>query len=200
MIRPAANLRMPRFHYGKDDLKTPGLETQGIANYFAAVDGMEFPYQQFPEREQSYLAKLEAQHPNYLDGGWQLMTKGACIQCHAIGQYKPTGGAQVVNGPDLRQVSSRFRPDYLAEWLARPSRLIPYTAMPQNIPPKGPPAPGTPKSMEGQTWTQIKAMRDTLLNYVNAVEALLAGAVPSPSPSTAPTPNPAPAPKAGGGR
>ena len=41
------------------------------------------------------------------------MTKGACVQCHAIGPYKPTGGAQVVNGPDLRQVSPRFRPGYL---------------------------------------------------------------------------------------
>jgi cbb3-type cytochrome oxidase cytochrome c subunit len=196
LIRPAANLRMPRFHYGKDDAKLPALETEGIANYFAAVDGKEFPYQQFPEREQSYLAGLEAKHPEYLAGGWQLMTKGACIQCHAIGQYKPTGGAQVVNGPDLRQVSGRFRPEYLAEWLARPNRLVPYTAMPQNIPPAGPPAPGVPKSMEGQTWVQVKAMRDTLLNYVTAVEGQLAGAAGKPADASKAA---APAPKAAGG-
>jgi hypothetical protein len=76
------------------------------------------------------------------------MTKGACVQCHAIGQYQPTGGAEVVNGPDLRQVSPRFRPGYLAEWLANPRRLIPYTAMPQNIPPHGPPPPAVPKTFE----------------------------------------------------
>ena len=184
---------MPRFHYGKDDLKLPAMETSEIANYFAAVDGKDFPYQQIPEREQAYLAGLEAKHADYLNGGWSLMTKGACIQCHAIGQYKPTGGAQVVNGPDLRQVQTRFRPEYLAEWLARPNRLIPYTAMPQNIPPRGPAAPGMPKSMEGNPWSQVLAMRDTLLNYVNAVEGQLAGTAGKP------TPTPAPAPKAAGG-
>jgi hypothetical protein len=193
-VRPAVQLRMPRFHYGKDDVKLPPLEIEGIANYFAAADGKEFPYQQIPQREQSYLTALEAKHADYLAGGWQIMTKGACVQCHAIGQFKPTGGANVVNGPDLRQVGGRFRPEYLGEWLARPNRLVPYTAMPQNIPPRGPAAPGVPKSMEGQTWAQVQAMRDTLLNYVTAVEAQLAGAKPAPGPAPAAT-----APKASGG-
>ena len=44
-----------------------------------------------------------------------MMTNKAspCLQCHAIGQFKPTGGEQVVNGPDLREVAPRFRPDFL---------------------------------------------------------------------------------------
>ncbi len=125
-IRPAVNLRMPRFHYGKDDVKLPPLEIEGIANYFAAADGKEFPYQQIPQREQSYLAAVEAKHPDYLAGGWQIMTKGACVQCHAIGQYKPTGGANVVNGPDLRQVGGRFRPEYPRRMAgqAQPARAL----------------------------------------------------------------------------
>jgi hypothetical protein len=135
---------------------------------------------------------MEAKHPNYLGAGWQLMTKGACVQCHAIGQFKPTGGAQVVNGPDLRQVSSRFRPGYLGEWLANPRRLVPYTAMPQNVPPTGPPPPAVPKSFEDQPLAMVKAMRDTLLNYVSAIEQQLAGARPAES-------KPAEAEKAGGG-
>ena len=155
-IRPAANLRMPRFHYGKDDKHPAEIETGGLANYFAAKDRVEFPYQAFPEREQAYLSTKEADYPGYLQGGWSLMTKGACVQCHAIGQYQPTGGAAVVNGPNLRQVSSRFRPDYLAEWLANPKRLVPYTAMPQNILPGGPVAPGVIKSMEGHPLVQVK--------------------------------------------
>lgn len=168
-IRPAVNLRMPRFHYGME------VETGELSNYFAARDGAEFPYQIIPEREQGYLAELEAKHANYLGGGWQLMTKGACIQCHAIGQYRPTGGASVVNGPDLRQVQGRFRPRYLAEWIANPRRLIPYTAMPQNIAPQlAQPTPGAPASMEKDALAQVKAIRDTLLNYVNAVEQQLA--------------------------
>jgi mono/diheme cytochrome c family protein/peptidoglycan hydrolase CwlO-like protein len=168
-IRPAVNLRMPRFHY-----ESPQGETRDLANFFAARDGAEFPYQDIPEREQAYLAKLEETHKNYLTAGWQIITKGACIQCHAIGQFKPTGGAQVVNGPDLRQVSDRFRPDYLTFWLARPLRMVPYTAMPQNIPPHGPPAPFVPKGFEDQTFAQVQAMRDTLLNYVTAIEQQLA--------------------------
>jgi mono/diheme cytochrome c family protein len=174
-IRPAANLRMPRFHFGKSD-ELVAAEPTGLADYFAARDGAEFPYQLIREREQEYLSKREAQHPDYLGAGWQLMTKGACVQCHAIGQFKPTGGDQVVNGPDLRQVAPRFRPGYLEEWLANPRRLVPYTAMPQNVPPHGPPPPAAPKTFEGKPLEMVRAMRDTLLNYVSAVEQQLAGA------------------------
>jgi len=170
-IRPAVNLRMPRFHFAQTD-----RETSELANYFAAKDKADFPYQGVPEREQGYLAELESKHPGYLAGGWSLMTKGACIQCHMIGQYAPSGGGTVVNGPNLRQVPNRFRPAYLLEWLANPKRLIPYTAMPQNIPPTGPPAPGAPKSMEGKPFVQVAAMRDTLSNYLTAVEQQLATA------------------------
>jgi hypothetical protein len=188
-IRPAAQLRMPRFHYSKLDDVSPH-DTRELANYFPASDGADFPYQPIPEREQDYLAKLEKDHPGYLGAGWQLMTKGACVQCHAIGQHQPTGGAEVVNGPDMRQVSPRFRPGYLAEWLANPRRLIPYTAMPQNIPPHGPPPPAVPKTFEDQPLDMVKAMRDTLLNYVNAVEGQLASTQPGASKPQADPPKP----------
>ena len=181
-IRPAVNLRMPRFHYAMT-----AQETRDLANFFAARDGATFPYQDIPERERDYLAALEDQHPDYLAAGWQTMTKGACVQCHAIGQYKPTGGAQVVNGPDLRQVYERFRPGYLTDWLARPSRLLPYTAMPQNITPHGPAPQFVPPSFEDKPLDQVKAMRDALLNYVRAVEGQLAAGQDGPG-----------APKAGG--
>ena len=196
-IRPAANLRMPRFHFGKAN-EARSVETSELANYFAASDGAEFPYQLIPEREQAYLSRQESRHPDYLGAGWQLMTKGACIQCHAIGQYKPTGGEKVVNGPDLRQVASRFRPGYLEEWLANPRRLLPFTAMPQNVPPHGPPPPAVPKTFEGKPFEMVGAMRDTLLNYVNAVEQQLAGAGGGGS-SAKPDAAATPAPKASGG-
>jgi hypothetical protein len=176
-IRPAVNLRMPRFHFGRTAAAAPA-ETMGLANFFAARDGAEFPYPAQPERDQSYLASMEARHAGYLSGGWQLMTKGACVDCHAIGALKPKGGAQVVNGPDLGQVSTRFRGRYLGEWLANPRRLVPYTAMPQNVPPGGPPPAFVPPTFEGQPQDLVKAMRDTLLNYVSAIEQQLAGAKP----------------------
>lgn len=173
MIRPAANLRMPRFHFLR-----PDADTRDLANSFPARDNTEFPYQDIPQREQEYLAERDSEHPDYLTAGWETMTKGACVQCHAIGQFKPTGGSQVVNGPDLRQVYERFQPGYLTKWLARPSRLVPFTAMPQNIPPQGQPPAFVPKSFENQRLDQVKAMRDTLLNYLTAVEQQLAASKP----------------------
>jgi cytochrome c2 len=192
-IRPAANLRMPRFHYNRAD-DSPADETSGLANYFAAVDGAEFPYQSIPERSQGYLAERESKHPGYFGAAWTMMTAktSPCISCHAIGQFKPTGGEQVINGPDLRQVANRFRPGYLEEWLAKPSRLVPFTAMPQNILPRGNVQIPVPKTFEGEPLEQVIAIRDTLLNYVNAVEQQLAGCKAEPSKEQA-------APKAAGG-
>ena len=109
-----------------------------------------------------------------------MANKGSpCIQCHAIGQFKPTGGEQVVNGPDLRQVATRFRPGYLETWIANPKRLVPYTAMPQNIVPHGTPQIPVPKTFENQPIEMVRAIRDTLLNYTNVVEQQLAGAKPA---------------------
>lgn len=193
-IRPAANLRMPRFHYD------PKLsEPAELANYFAARDNAEFPYQEIPQRDQAYLAAKEKEHANYLAGGWNMMTKGACIQCHTVGRNIPAGGANNVNGPNLRQVNARFRPEYLEQWLAKPTRILPFTAMPQNIPPAGPDGPGSPASLVGKTDGQISALRDALLNYSTAIEQSM---IAESGPSTAPAPNAPPAagekPAAGG--
>ena len=185
-IRPATQLRMPRFHYGKY-IGSPTRETEDLADYFAARDGAEFPYQTIPQQQVGYVADRNSVHPDYLGAGWSMMTnKGSpCIQCHAIGQYKPTGGEQVVNGPDLRQVSTRFRPGFLEMWIANPKRLVPYTAMPQNVVPHGAPQIPVPKTFENQPIEMVRAIRDTLLNYTNVVEQQLAGVK---APATQPAP------------
>ncbi len=187
MLRPAAQLRMPQFHYGKST-QTPSHETEELANFFAARDRAEFPYQTIPEQNPSYVAERNNEHPDYLPAGWLMMTNKAspCLQCHAIGQFKPTGGDQVVNGPDLREVARRFRPDYLLAWIANPRRLVPYTAMPQNIAPRGTVQILVPKTFENKPFDMVRAVRDTLLNYVNAVELQLASsngtAIPTGTP------------------
>jgi hypothetical protein len=167
---------MPRFHYGKAE-GVHTQETEDLADYFAARDGAEFPYQTIPQQLAGYITERNKVHPpNYLAAGWSMMANKSspCIQCHAIGQYKPTGGDQVVNGPDLRQVSSRFRPGFLEKWVANPKRLVPYTAMPQNVVPHGVPQIPVPKTFENQPLEMVRAIRDTLLNYSNAVEQQLA--------------------------
>ena len=175
MLRPAAGLRMPRFHFGKDE-KGSTVETNALANYFAARDGASFPYQSIPEQNPSYLAERNLAHPNYLAAGWTMMTNKAspCLQCHAIGQFQPGGGAGVVNGPDLRGVAARFQPAYLEAWIANPRRLVPFSAMPQNIAPRGDIQIPVPKTFEHKPIDMVRAVRDTLLNYVNAVELQLA--------------------------
>ncbi len=190
-IRPAVNLRMPQFHFASAEA-APIDEPSGLANYFAAHDGANFPYQAIPERTQGYLAGRKAEHPDYFQAGWTMVTgKSPCVSCHAIGASRPTGGAAVVNGPDLRQVAPRFRPGYLEEWLAKPTRLVPYTAMPQNVDPHAPPQIPVPKGFEGKPLDMVKAIRDTLLNYVDAVEQQLAGGKSEGTPAPM-------APKAGG--
>jgi cytochrome c2 len=195
MMRPAAQLRMPRFHFGKV-VGVPSRETEDLADYFAARDGAEFPYQTIPQQQVGYIAELDKVHPDYLGAGWSMMAnKGSpCIQCHAIGQFKPTGGDQVVNGPDLKQVATRFRPEFLEKWIANPKRLVPYTAMPQNVAPRGPLQIPVPKTFEDRPIEMVRAIRDTLLNYINVVEQQLAGAKPPAAPAAA-----APAPKPTGG-
>jgi cbb3-type cytochrome oxidase cytochrome c subunit len=211
VVRPAVNLRMPRFHLGGGPALEAGAqammppdqwetlqnqaneatqkEASQLANYFAGVDGAEFPYQSIPERDRDYLAQMEAKHSDYLAGGWMLVTKGLCVGCHTIGQYKAAGGENVVNGPDLRQVAERFQPGYLYEWLGKPARLVPFTAMPQNIvphPAADAPVPVyVPKSFATDQLAQVRAMRDMLLNYVSAVEQQLATVKPPEPPKPA---------------
>ena len=59
-------------------------------------------------------------------------------------------------------------------WIANPRRLVPFTAMPQNIAPHGTVQILVPKTFENKPFEMVKAVRDTLLNYVNAVELQLA--------------------------
>jgi hypothetical protein len=70
--------------------------------------------------------------------------------------------------PDLEQAGRRIRPDYLRRWLTDPKSELPYTAMPVNFPPTGPPlgqdlAPGTSDQ-------QIDALTELLLNYDDYVK------------------------------
>jgi cbb3-type cytochrome oxidase cytochrome c subunit len=193
LIRPAAQLRMPRFHFGKV-VGVPSRETEDLADYFAARDGAEFPYQTIPQQQVGYVAERDKLHPDYLGAGWSMMAnKGSpCIQCHAIGPFKPTGGDQVVNGPDMKQVATRFRPEFLEKWIANPKRLVPYTAMPQNVAPHGPLQIPVPKTFENRPIEMVRSIRDTLLNYINVVEQQLAGAKPAapvpPAAGAAPKP------------
>ncbi len=162
IIRPAAQLRMPRFHYGKaEGVQRMKPKTWPIISPPATAPSS--PTRRFPSSRWATSPIASRFTPSYLGAGWSMMAnKGSpCIQCHAIGPFKPTGGDQVVNGPDLRQVATRFRPGFLETWIANPKRLVPYTAMPQNVVPHGPPQIPVPKTFENQPlrWFGPSAIR-----------------------------------------
>ena len=167
---------MPRFHYGKS-VDQPSTETDELANYFAARDRAEFPYQTIAEQTPS-LSRRTQQGASELSRR-RLADDDATRPRRASSAMRSASSSRaeaqkVVNGPDLREVAPRFRPDYLEAWIANPRRLVPYTAMPQNIVPHGTVQIPVPKTFENQPIEMVRAIRDTLLNYVNAVELQLA--------------------------
>ena len=196
-LRPMTVLRMPRFNMSQQD-------AQILANYFAAVDGVPYPYQNVPQRAPEYVAAQNLAHkagisqtkfPDYLSQAWKLLANPKlCRQCHTVGGYPgvPTGDPKkAVQGPNLAYSTDRLRPDWLLLWLAKPSWVTPYTLMPVNF-------DSTKKvyeeSFQGNPDTQWKAVRDALMNYHRLMEQhkgskfdypapkAMSGGVPQPKP------------------
>ncbi|WP_166821611.1 PDZ domain-containing protein [Thalassoroseus pseudoceratinae] len=167
-LRWMAVLRMPQFNLSDQ-------EARSLANYFAAADDADFPYQDIPEREEPYLnhkeqelhAFLEEQNTDYLNQSWDMLGKhDVCIKCHSImgRQFNGTGDS-VTRGPDLRsRTSDRLRPEWLELWFYNPKWSLPYTAML---------APST-NTTEGYfkkdpEW-QVTGLRDAIMNYDQLIQ------------------------------
>lgn len=171
-IRNETVLRMPRFNMSD-------AEARAFANYFAAVDGAKYPYQEIPQTEAAYAAKMNRMYQakfakdsgkdtDYLSESWMLFGKfKACRQCHSIAgdELKVTDPTQLTHGPDLNtRVAARFRPDYLDAWLQSPDWVLPYTAM------VGPTAAPEPDYFNGDPNIQVQALRDAILNFNKLLE------------------------------
>ena len=59
-----------------------------------------------------------------LDGGREVFRRKECSNCHRI------AGQGGTDGPDLSQVGSRLRPDYLKSWIRNPRLISSKTLMP----------------------------------------------------------------------
>jgi mono/diheme cytochrome c family protein len=160
VIRPAAVLRMPKFNMSSDDASK-------LVNYFAAVDGVDYPYNFDPRTRSSYLASENAKHPERLGDALKIVTQTECIKCHLVGDYVPTGSPRN-NAPRLDQVYNRMRPDFLLPWIANPKRLLPYTRMQANVPPD---KPVDQALYKGSSTDQLNALVDLLLNYDRFMES-----------------------------
>ena len=167
-IRPAVFLRMPKFNMSSD-------EATKIVNYFAARDGMKYPFEYDTRTSSTHLATAETQFRETVGGdksrlqhAMQIVTNGNyCVKCHLVGEYKPTGSVRAL-APDLSRIHNRLRPDYVRRWIANPKKILPYTAMPVNIPfnPSAPHLGGVDQSIyPGTSVQQLDGLVDLLMNF-----------------------------------
>ncbi len=157
VIRPAAVLRMPKYHLAPS-------EAARLVDYFAASAGVEFPYHADPRTLALGREAIDPRRHERREKAMRLVTDRTtfCAKCHLVGDWGPGGDTKTVLAPNLERVARRIRPEYLRRWLANPRSILPYTAMPVNFPPDKPVGqdlyPGT--SLE-----QLDAVIDLLLHY-----------------------------------
>jgi cytochrome c2 len=91
--------------------------------------------------------------------GEELFKLLKCQQCHVLGEVpkdQPTSNL----APDLRMATDRLNPEWIIDWLKKPSDILPGTRMPAFW-------PDYPKSfypqMGGNAEAQIQAIRNHLL-------------------------------------
>ncbi len=179
-IRPAVELQMPKFNMSPADATK-------LVRYFAARDGILSPFEleqrQRPEyvraENREYLKALEEAgrlagvpqdelHTARFDDAMQIVVNGNyCIKCHAVADFDPSKRARE-KAPNLAIAGDRLRPEYLRKWIARPTSILPYTAMPVNIEydPNLPHLGGVSQDLyTGTSVEQVDSLVDLLVNF-----------------------------------
>ena len=189
-IRPPAVLRMPKFNF-------KSTEAAALVNYFAAVDGADYPYVYDPRLDESAIAATEKTRPGHLTGALKIITNNNyCVKCHLVGDYAPPGNPKAL-APQLETVHERLRPDYVHNWIANPKRFLPYTGMPVNIPFD---KPVSQDLYAGTSEDQVDALTDLLMQFDTfakrnlSLDAYLRQQPPQPPPAAQNTPPTAPLP------
>jgi len=153
-------------------------EARSLANYFAAVDGVPYPYQQITPRDPGYLSAMNSllkdgkrlgPQQDYLTQAWKTFNIPLCIKCHSLGgrAVKISDPKKDIRGPDLKHVVDRLRPDWTLLWLYNPKWITPFTSMPTNLPHN---QKQFPTLFGGDPAVQIKAIRDAMMNYHTLME------------------------------
>lgn len=174
-IRPAAVLRMPKFNL-------QSKHAAALVNYFAAVDGADYPYVYDPRLDEASLSAAEMSHPGHLEGAMKIVTNNNyCVKCHLVGDYSPPGNPKAL-APQLGIVYERLRPDYVHDWIANPKRFLPYTGMPVNIPHD---KPVSQDLYVGDSEQQVAALTDLLMHFDEFVKQkfTLEAYLPAPAPA-----------------
>ena len=138
-----------------------------LVNFFAALDGADYPYNFDPRTRKSHLEAEDAEHPHRFADALKIVTDNSfCVKCHLLGDFEP-GGSDRPKGPQLAEVYKRLRPEFVLPWIANPKRMLPYTGMPVNIPFD---KPVSQSLYKGDSEQQLNAVVDMLLNYDRFME------------------------------
>jgi len=144
-IRPWLAVRMPTF--GLDD-----QNINGVISYFGGISNKMTPFE-------THEVVRTASSDDAV--GKQLFELLKCQQCHVLGTIpkdQPTSNL----APDLRMAPERLEPDWILDWMKKPSDILPGTRMPAFW-------PDYPKSyypqLGGSAEAQIRAIRDHLLTF-----------------------------------
>jgi cytochrome c2 len=191
-LRYTTVLRMPKFNMSPKEARV-------LANYFAAVDGSVFPYQEDRPTNPDYLASTETDlahrglltdGESYLEESWRALNGPLCIKCHSLGgrKFKVSDPVKDIQGPNLNVVQRRLRADWIKLWLYKPTWIAPYTSMPVNYPKNN--TAQFPDLFEGQPGVQITATRDALLNYTKLMEDIGPTTYAPPGAANPPAANP----------
>ena len=154
-IRPSAVLRMPKFNL-------QSRQAAALTDYFASVDGADYPYIYDSRLDDSSLVEAESRYPEHLEGAMRIVTNNNyCVKCHLVGDYAPPGNPKAL-APQLGRVHERLRPEYVYEWIANPKRFLPYTGMPVNIPHN---KPVSQDLYVGDSEQQVGGLTDLLMHF-----------------------------------
>jgi hypothetical protein len=97
-----------------------------------------------------------------------VVSQDYCVKCHAMGDFVPEGSPRGL-APNLGMVHKRLRAGYVQRWIARPSGILPYTAMPQIVPyDEAKPHLGaeqTQKLFHGTSPETVDVLVDLLMNF-----------------------------------
>lgn len=115
-------LRMPTF-----DL-TPEQWT-AVVRYFATWDEQPYPYQVPKVRE------IDKQQKLWALSNMNSTQTGNCLSCHYYRDFpvERARGDLAKMAPNLDEVRRRLRPEWVHQWLLRPSNYLPYTKMLANF-------------------------------------------------------------------
>jgi mono/diheme cytochrome c family protein len=146
-IRPWLNIRMPSFQLTDQEITT-------ISKYFLALHSKELELRDYQPTQPD---------PKYLSVGKTLFNDLQCLSCHYTGRV-PEGKTPADLAPNLALSKTRLKPEWIAEWIARPDSIQPGTRMPNFFPDLNEKSPYSDE-LNGDTREQIKAIRD----YVNSL-------------------------------